>query len=43
MTVTWSGLDSATRYLGQLSYSDGTSTLGTTLVVIDTTNFCRRC
>ncbi len=34
LTATWSGLTAGTRYLGRVSYSDGTSTLGATLVSV---------
>jgi hypothetical protein len=35
LTAAWSGLTAGTRYLGQLSYGDGTSTLGGTVVHIN--------
>jgi hypothetical protein len=35
LTATWSGLTAGTRYLGKLSYGDGTSTLGSTDVRIN--------
>jgi hypothetical protein len=34
VTANWSGLAAATRYLGALQYSDGTSTIGRTLVSV---------
>jgi len=35
LTAAWSGLTKGTRYLGTLSYGDGTSTLGRTVVRIN--------
>ena len=35
VTAAWSGLTAGTRYLGSLSYSDGTSTLGRTVVSVN--------
>jgi subtilisin family serine protease len=35
MTFNWSGLTAGTKYLGSLAYSDGTNTVGTTIVRID--------
>jgi hypothetical protein len=35
MTLEWSGLAAGTKYLGSLAYSDGTSTVGTTIVRVD--------
>jgi hypothetical protein len=36
VTLHFTGLTAATRYLGAVDYSDGTNTIGTTLVRIDT-------
>jgi hypothetical protein len=36
VTLHFTGLAGATRYLGAVDYSDGTNTIGTTLVRIDT-------
>jgi subtilisin family serine protease len=36
LTATWSGLIPATRYLGRLSYSDGSATVGSTIVRVNT-------
>jgi hypothetical protein len=35
MTFTWSGLAASTKYLGSLNYSDGTNSVGRTIVRID--------
>jgi hypothetical protein len=35
VTLTWSGLSSGTHYLGVVSYGDGTSTIGQTIVSVD--------
>src|SRR6266511_4008817 len=35
VTATWSGLTAATKYLGRISYSDGVSEIGGTIVRID--------
>lgn len=35
LTATWSGLTAGTRYIGRLSYGDGTSTLGGTVVRVN--------
>lgn len=35
LTVSWSGLTAGTRYLGRISYSDGSSEFGSTLVSIN--------
>ncbi|HSV64292.1 MAG TPA: S8 family peptidase [Mycobacteriales bacterium] len=35
LTASWSGLTAGGRYLGRLSYSDGTTTLGHTVVRVD--------
>jgi subtilisin family serine protease len=35
VTAAWSGLTAGTRYLGSLSYGDGTSTLGRTVVGVN--------
>jgi hypothetical protein len=35
VTAAWSGLTAGTRYLGGLSYGDGTSTLGRTVVGVN--------
>jgi Peptidase inhibitor I9 len=37
LTAAWSGLSTGTRYLGRISYSDGTTTTGGTFVRVDTT------
>jgi hypothetical protein len=34
VTIGWSGLASGTRYLGQIEYTDGSSTIGSTIVAI---------
>ncbi len=34
VTVGWSGLTAGTRYLGQIQYTDGTSTIGNTIVSV---------
>jgi hypothetical protein len=34
LTVAWTGLTAGSRYLGRVSYSDGTSALGSTLVTV---------
>jgi subtilisin family serine protease len=36
VNVAWSGLAAATKYLGQIAYNDGATTIGTTVVRIDT-------
>jgi hypothetical protein len=35
VTLGWSALSAGTRYLGQIAYSDGTSTVGTTIVRVN--------
>jgi subtilisin family serine protease len=35
MTFNWTGLTAGTKYLGSLAYSDGTNSVGTTIVRID--------
>jgi Fibronectin type-III domain len=35
VTAAWSGLTAGSRYLGRISYGDGTSTAGSTLVRVD--------
>jgi hypothetical protein len=35
VTVAWSGLTAATKYLGRVSYGDGSSEIGSTIVRID--------
>ena len=35
LTAAWSGLTAGSRYLGRLSYGDGTATAGGTLVRVD--------
>ena len=37
LTAAWSGLTAGTRYLGRISYGDGTATAGGTFVWVDTT------
>jgi hypothetical protein len=34
VTVGWSGLAAETRYLGQIEYTDGSTTIGTTIVAV---------
>jgi subtilisin family serine protease len=35
ITVSWSGLTAGTRYLGRVSYGDGSSEIGSTIVSVD--------
>jgi hypothetical protein len=35
ITVSWSGLTAGTKYFGRISYSNGTSEIGATLVRVD--------
>ena len=35
VTAAWSGLTAGSRYLGRISFGDGTSTAGSTLVRVD--------
>ena len=35
VTVSWSGLTAATKYLGRISYSDGSSEIGSTIVSVN--------
>jgi hypothetical protein len=36
LTLNWSGLAAATKYLGSLAYNDGTNSVGRTIVRVDT-------
>jgi hypothetical protein len=35
VNLSWNGLTAGTRYLGVLSYSDGSNTIGRTLVALN--------